>query len=81
MGESVCTSPLRTVSQFTIACVSHDINPIGLENWWFWRLISQMQVLIVGMPNVSFRLFAPQEEVCICELPLDCGLLCHRWGL
>lgn len=25
-----------------------------------------------------FKLFAPQEEACICELPLDCGLLCHR---
>lgn len=40
-----------------------------------------MQVLKVGVPNVVFRLFAPQEEAVGFEFPSQCGSLLLGWGL
>lgn len=45
----------------------------------FWGLLSQVQDLKVGVPNVGFHPFTPQEEAPGFESPPDCGPLHQGW--
>ena len=39
-----------------------DPSPMGFQSQMFWGLISQVQVLNVGMSDVEYELFSPQGE-------------------
>lgn len=41
----------------------------------FWGLVSRVQVLKIGVPDMGFKAFTFQGEACICKFPLDCGSL------
>lgn len=48
-------------------------NAVGFQNSMFWELVSQVQVLEVGVvPNVKFKPAAPQGEAPGFGFPLNC---------
>lgn len=58
-----------------------DVSPIGFQSLKFGEFISQVQVLKVGVPSVSFKPFAPQEEYLGFEFSPDRGLPCQGCSL
>lgn len=57
------------------------VSPVGLQNHTFWRLVSQVPVVKVGMPNVGCGPFTPQGEAPDFEFPPGGGSPCHWWSL
>ena len=51
------------------------ISPIGPESQVFYGLISQVLVLKLGVPGVTYESFAPQGEALAFEFPPDCESL------
>ena len=49
-----------------------DTSPFGFQNLVFRGLVSQVQVLKVGVPDVRFKPFSPQGEAQVCKFPLSC---------
>lgn len=53
-------------------------DPCWFSELMFWGLISQVQVLKIGVPDVGFKRFAPWGGARGFEFPLDYGLLHSR---
>lgn len=47
----------------------------------FWRPRPQGEILKVRVLDVGFKPFSSEEEAEGCKFPLNCMLLCQRWGL
>ena len=47
----------------------------------FWKLVFQVQILKVGVPDVGFKACAALGEAQGFEFPLDVGSLSWEWGL
>ena len=50
------------------------VSPVGFQSCMFWGLVSQVQVLKVGVPDGGFRPFALQGEAPGSEFSHDYGL-------
>ena len=62
-GESLSAWPLsQPFLQFPIALGLVTMSSVGFQSWMFGDLISQVQVLKVGVPSVGFKSFTPQRE-------------------
>lgn len=61
---NLCASPLRAGFLFPVAFL--DIFPIGLQNQVFWRLISLVQDLRVGVSDVLKSLIPQGKDPCLC---------------
>ena len=56
-GESKCffSGCLRPVGLV-------EASAFGFQSWMFWGLVSQVQILKVGVPDVEFKPIAPLGE-------------------
>ena len=56
-------------------------SPVGFQSQIFEGLVSQVQVLNIGVPDVGFKAFAPQGEAWGFEIPPNCGFVSQGWSL
>ena len=58
-----------------------DVSSIGLQSQVFWRLMSQVPILKVGVPDVVYEPFTPQGDALFFEFLPNYGLLHWGWGI
>lgn len=54
---------------------------VGFQRKMFWGLVSQVQVLKVGVPEVGVQIVCSPGRSSWLSFPPDCGSLYGRWGL
>lgn len=78
MDESEIASTLKAISQFTMALWVLWTRAPWFSKLYVLGLISHVQVLKVGVPNVGFKPFTPQGDISGFQFSPNCGSLC--WG-